>query len=102
MKFLPFTELIKPDDFARLLWGSIPNTFLSRGSEQDFRFESMSAGISFESERTKYGPLVHKITFQSAEHRYHVEIEIKDREFDAVFPHLLHRIPGSIPLAQSS
>lgn len=102
MHILPFTELLKPDEFTRLLWGSIPYTFLSRGSKQDFNYERMSAGITFESRQTKNGPLVHKITIQSSEHKYHVEIEIKDREFDAVFPQLIHSIPNSIPLAQPS
>lgn len=102
LHILPFTEIIRPEEFAVLLWGSIPKSYRRKHSSGEFEFESMSASISFESERTKYGPLVRKIILRSEERRYHVEIEIKDREFDVVFPHLFRRIPDSIPLAQPS
>lgn len=96
---LPFTQLITPVEFFQVLWGSIPLTYGEGRKDNDLRFESTSASISFDSRRTEYGPLLHKIVLESKEENYRVTIEIKEREMDASYPHLQRRIPDSVPFA---
>ncbi len=95
---LPFTQLITPLDFFQVLWGSIPQSYHEKQSD-DLRFESTTASISFDSRRTENGPLLHKVVLESTEANYRVKIEIKEREMNASYPHLKKQIPESVPFA---
>ena len=96
---LPFTQLISPVEFFQVLWGSLPQSYNDSVHDNDLRFESTSASISFNSRRTEYGPLLHKIVLESKEDNYRVTIDIKEREMNVSYPHLKRSIPDSIPFA---
>ena len=96
---LPFINLMSPSDFFQVLWGSIPSNYLGRTVNKEFRFESTSASISFDSKRTEYGSLLYKVVLESTEENYRVTIKIKEREMNATYPRLERKIPESVPLA---
>ncbi len=99
LTILPFTKLITPEEFFQVLWGSIPQAYNDSVQDNDLRFESTSASISFNSRLTEYGPLLHKIVLESKEDNYRVIIDIKERELNASYPHLKRNIPDTVPFA---
>ena len=93
---LPFFEMIQPDDMRTFLWGEIPKIF----SDPDIiknQSEQISGEIQFRSNQTEHGPLVEHVTFNMKDERQKIELVLMDREYDVQYPHLIRKIPDSIP-----
>ena len=86
---LPFFEMIQPDDMRTFLWGEIPKIFSNPEIIKNHS-EQISGGIQFRSNQTEHGPLVEHVTFNMKDERQNIE-------YDAQYPHLIRKIPDSIP-----
>ena len=64
------------------------------------RYDKASILLSlpfFEMIQPEYGPLVEHVTFNMKDERQKIELVLMDREYDAQYPHLIRKIPDSIP-----
>ena len=93
---LPFFEMIRPNDLRTFLWGEIPSIF-SDPEKIKNQSEVISGGIQFRSNQTEHGPLVDHVTFNMKDEKQKIELIMMDREYDVQYPHLIRRIPESIP-----
>ncbi|MEA1881291.1 MAG: hypothetical protein U9N31_02680 [Candidatus Marinimicrobia bacterium] len=93
---LPFFEMIQPHDMRTFLWGEIPKIF--RDPEKiKSQSEKISGGIQFRSNQTENGPLVEHVTFNMQAEKQTIKLVMMNREYDVQYPHLIIKIPESIP-----
>jgi len=93
---LPFFEMIQPNDLRTFLWGEIPE-FFSDPEKIKNQPEQISGGIQFRSNQTEHGPLVEHVTFNMKAEKQKIELVMMNREYDVQYPHLIRKIPESIP-----
>ncbi|MBT3478622.1 MAG: hypothetical protein HN915_04840 [Candidatus Marinimicrobia bacterium] len=93
---LPFFEMIQPNDLRTFMWGEIPKVF-SDPEKIKNRSEQISGGIQFRSNQTEHGPLIEQVTFNMKDEKQKIELVMINREYDLQYPHLIRKIPESIP-----
>ena len=93
---LPFFDMIRPNDMRTFLWGEIPSIF-SDPKRIKNQSEQISGGIQFRSNQTEHGPLIEHVTFNMENENRKIELIMMDREYDVQYPHLIRKIPESIP-----
>ncbi|MBN4080965.1 hypothetical protein JYT44_01235 [Caldithrix abyssi] len=93
---LPFFEMIQPNDMRTFLWGEIPKIF-SDPEKIKNQPKQISGGIQFRSKQTEHGPLVEHVTFNMKAEKQKIELVMMNREYDVQYPHLIRKIPDSIP-----
>ena len=94
---LPFFEMIRPNDMRTFLWGEIPSIF-SDPERIKNQSEQISGRIQFRSNQTEHGPLIEHVTFNMEDENQKIELIMMDREYDVQYPHLIRKIPESIPI----
>ena len=93
---LPFFEMIQPHDMRTFLWGEIPKVF-SDPENIKSQSEQTSGGIQFRSNQTEHGPLVEHVTFNMEAEKQIIKLVMMNREYDVQYPHLIRKIPETIP-----
>jgi len=94
--FLPFFEIIRPNDLRTFLWGEIPKVF-SDPEKIKNKSDQISGGIQFKSNQTEYGPLIENVTFNMEAKKQKIVLVMINREYDVQYPHLMRKIPESVP-----
>ena len=59
--------------------------------------EQTSGGIQFRSNQTEHGPLVEHVTFNMEAEKQIIKLVMMNREYDVQYPHLIRKIPETIP-----
>jgi len=93
---IPIFNIVESYDIAQILWGEIPDRYLTSGQESGF--ETDSNLVNFQSSKTQLGMVLDKVIFNLDSIGTIVDFKIIERDYGESYLEFLKGIPAKIPL----